>query len=229
MTGSAHHNAAAWGLPGVLGFFDKARASTDQVYPSEWLFLKDRLREGMTVLDVGCAQGGFAAVLAEHLRDFRYTGVDVNADMLARARDRFPGHRFLQVAEGDYDILGDETFDLVLVLGILHLHETWRDTLVEGWRRSKGSLILDLRETDGPTVEDKSVSYFRMDFGGGDSRHGETVLPYILVNSAEALATVRRLCPGARRISHYGYLHPVSGSAVTPVAEAMANVWCIER
>jgi SAM-dependent methyltransferase len=219
----------AWGLPGVLNFFEDARATTAQVYASEWFFLKDRLKEGMSVLDVGCAQGGFASVLAEHLREFRYTGLDVNADMVARARAKHPGHAFHHVPDGDWAALGGECFDLVLVLGILHLHLSWRDTIAQAWSRTRHCLLLDLREIEGATIEDPARSYFRMDFGGGDAVHSETTIPYILVNSAEALATVRRLCPDARRISHYGYLHPLSGSAVAPVKEAMANVWCIER
>lgn len=222
-------NSAAWSLPGVLDFFGAARRSTAQVYPSEWFFLKDRLREGLSVLDVGCAQGGFADMLAEHLGDFRYTGVDVSAEMIARARARNPRHTFHTVPEGDLSVLDGERYDLVLVLGILHLHERWRDTIAAAWRLTAGSLVMDLRESDGPTVEDKARSWFRMDFGGGDDRHAATTLPYVIVNSAEALATVRRLTPGARRTSHFGYLHPVSGSASTPVPEVMANVWCVER
>lgn len=221
--------ADAWGLPGVLHFFDTARSTTGQVYASEWIFLKDRLREGMSVLDVGCAQGGFAGILAEHLKDFSYTGIDINAEMVARARERHPGQRFFHIPSGPWGELGDETFDQVLVLGILHLHFGWRDTIRRAWERTRGCLLLDLRETDGPTVEDEAQSYFRMDFGKDDERHAATIIPYILVNVGEALATIRRLCPDARKISQYGYLHPVSGSAVTPVAEALANVWCIER
>jgi SAM-dependent methyltransferase len=210
----------------VAGFFDHERATTAQVYPSEWFFLKDRLREGISVLDVGCAQGGFAGVLGEHLTDFTYTGIDISAEMVARAQARHPRHRFLQVAESHWPELAGERFDLVLVLGILHLHEGWRDTVASAWAQTGGCLLMDLREHEGATVEDKAVSSFRMDFGGAG---GTARLPYVIVNSGEALATVRRLTPGARRISHYGYLHPVSGSADTPVAEVMANVWCIER
>jgi len=217
-------NAAAW--DGVVDFFDHERATTAQVYPSEWFFLKDRLREGIRVLDIGCAQGGFATVLAEHLAEFSYTGADISPDMLARATARHPGHRFVLTPEGDYSALGGERFDLVLVLGILHLHEGWRHTIAEAWSHTEGCLLLDLRETDGPTLEDKTASHFRMDFGGGD---GSLTLPYIVVNAAEALAEVRRACPGSRRISRFGYIHPVSSSAVTPCREVLSDVWCIER
>ena len=91
MTDGGNDNAAAWGLPGVLDFFSRHRTTSEDVYPSEWLFLKDRLRDGMSVLDVGCAQGGFASVLDEHLGDFSYTGLDINSEMIALARERISG------------------------------------------------------------------------------------------------------------------------------------------
>lgn len=226
---SGNGNAAAWGLPRVLDFFDSRRASTEEVYPSEWFFLKDHINEGVSVLDIGCAQGGFARVLGEHLARFSYTGVDINADMIARARDRHPGHTFHHVPEGDYAVLGNTRFDLVLVLGILHLHESWRDTVAAAWQYTGGCLILDLRETDGPSIEDKSVSYMKMDFHGGGDEHSAMTLPYNIINAGEALGTVTGLCEGAARISHYGYLHPVSSAAVCPVDRVMATTYCIER
>jgi SAM-dependent methyltransferase len=225
----AESNADAWGLPGVLGFFETERTTSGQVYASEWFFLKDRLWEGMSVLDVGCAQGGFAGILAEHLKDFRYTGLDISDAMIARARERFPRHRFLHLPEGDDAPLGEEAFDLVLVLGILHLHESWRETLAMAWRHTCGTMIFDLREVGGPSIEDKAVSWFRMDFGGGDASHAETRLPYNLINAGEAQRTVADICGAAKRVAHYGYLHPVSSSAVCPVEKVMANTWCVER
>lgn len=222
-------NAAAWGLPAVLDFFSRERATTGSLYPSEWFFIRDRLKEGISVLDVGCAQGGFATVLAENLKRFAYTGVDVNPTMIETARARHPNHRFLQVREGEFSALGDDRFDLVVVLGILHLHETWRKTIAAAWARTAGTLILDLRETDGATIEDKAVSYFRMDFNGGDAAHSETLLPYIVVNTAEALATVQRNCPDARGLARYGYRHPVSSAARCPLGEVMASAYRIDR
>lgn len=226
---AAESNAAAWGLPKVLDFFSERRRGLAELYPSERFFLDGCLNEGVRVLDIGCAQGGLAAALAERLGRFQYTGVDVNADMVERARARYPGHRFLHVREGDYSVLGAETFDLVVVFGILHLHETWRDTLAAAWCHTGGTLLFDLRETEGPTVEDKARSYFRMDFNGGDAIHADARLPYILVNAGDALGTVRRICAGARGLARYGYLHPVSDAAIGPVAEAMASVFRVDR
>ncbi|MEK7246323.1 MAG: class I SAM-dependent methyltransferase [Pseudomonadota bacterium] len=222
-------NASAWGLPGVLDYFAERRGSTAEVYPSEWFFLKDRLKEGVSILDIGCAQGGFAAVIAEHVKNFRYVGADVNSEMIARARARFPKHQFIEVREGDFSALGERTFDLVLVLGILHLHETWRETLAAAWRCTAGTLIFDLREWEGATLEDKARSHMTMDFHGKDDSHRAARVPYILLNAADALRAVQGICAGAGRLGHYGYLHAPSGTAVTPAKQVMMNTWCAER
>ena len=222
-------NADAWGLPGVQEYFADERTTTSHVYPSEWFFLKEKVTEGIDVLDIGCAHGGFASILDEHLENYSYTGIDINAQMIDVARQKHPKAEFLLMDEGDFSILENQTFDLVLVLGILHLHETWRDTLSAAWRHTKGSLIFDLREIDGTSIEDKKRSFFRMDFGGGDDEHTETTLPYNLINAGEAQEMITKIATDAKTIQHYGYLHEVSGSAWCPVERAMFNTWCLER
>ena len=222
-------NADAWGLPGVQEYFGSERTTTMHVYPSEWFFLKEKIAEGISVLDIGCAQGGFATILGEHLDDYSYTGVDINAPMINVARRKHPNAEFLLMDEGDFSVLEEKKFDLVLVLGILHLHETWRDTLAAAWRHTKGSLIFDLREIDTPSIEDKERSFFRMDFGGGDSEHVDTTLPYNLINAAESQELIAQIGADAKNIRHYGYIQEVSGSARCPVEKAMFNTWCLER
>ena len=220
--------ADSWSQPGVLDFFTKERGTTSQVYPSEWFFLKDRLQEGMSVLDVGCAQGGFAGVLGEHLKSFSYTGVDISPEMIAKAKARHPAQRFFCCPEGDLTALKGERFDLVLVLGILHLHESWRDTLAGAWKHTRGALLFDLRETEGTTLDDKSVSWFGMDFSG-DAEQAELRLPYIVLNAGEALGEAVRLTEGAARLSRYGYRHPPSTAARTPVAHIMTSAYLAEK
>ncbi|MDA0239651.1 MAG: class I SAM-dependent methyltransferase [Proteobacteria bacterium] len=222
-------NASAWGLPNVLRFFDQARTTSADVYPSEMHFLENCLQEGISVLDVGCAQGGFATVLSEHLADFSYTGVDISETMIDVAAEKHPTHQFYCCPEGDLSVLSNRQFDLVLVLGILHLHEAWRQTLAAAWAHTKNAIIFDLRLTRGLTIEDKSVSYFRMDFGGGGGAHDDVRLPYILLNENDAMAEVKALCPSAAQIERFGYIHPASSSAVTTANEIKTEAWMITR
>lgn len=226
---NADANADAWGLPGVLDFFVSERSTTNHLYPSEWFFLKDKLTEGVSILDIGCAQGGFASIAREQLTDFSYTGIDINADMISLAQEKHTQAIFHHIAGGDFSVLKEQKFDLVLALGILHLEEAWRETLAAAWAHTAGALIFDLREIALPSIEDKMRSYFRMDFNDGDAAHRETTLPYNLINAGDAQKIVVCLGADAAAISHYGYVHAVSDSACCPVESVMANTWCLER
>lgn len=221
-------DSAAWGQPSVLDFFGHNRKTFAEVYASERFFLEERLSSGQSVLDVGCAQGGFADILAERLDAFSYTGLDVNQEMVRLAQVRHPNHVFHCIAEADYSVLGNAAYDLVLVLGILHLHDAWRETLRGAWARTRGSLIFDLRQIGGATVEDREISYMKMDFDGDDAS-GTARIPYILVNSGEAQSLIESICFDARSIAQYGYRHPVTPLAVTQACPVMAMTWCIER
>jgi SAM-dependent methyltransferase len=227
--GSANRNDQAWGLPNVLDYFGDHRITSNHVYPSEWVFLRDRLREGVNILDVGCAQGGFAGIVAEHVKDFDYTGVDINEEMIKLAKERFSSRNFAKIEEGDLSLLADAKFNLVLVLGILHLHESWRQTLAEAWKHCADSLIFDLRETHQDTIEDKDISYFKMNFGDGDDTSAAITLPYNFINAAEAEEAINSIFHDAAKIEHYGYRHPLSESAVSPEHNAITRTWCVTR
>jgi 2-polyprenyl-3-methyl-5-hydroxy-6-metoxy-1,4-benzoquinol methylase len=223
------YNATAWGHESILNFFDKKRLTTQHIYPSEWFFLKDKMQENISLLDIGCAKGGMANVLAENLKSFDYVGVDINEQMIAAAKQRYPQHVFYHITEQDYSLLKGQQYDLVLCLGILHLHEAWRNTIKEAWQHTKECLILDLRETHLPTIEDKSKAYFKMDFDNIHNPNSDYILPYNIINVAEALKTINEICVGARRIAHYGYTQDLSGLTVSPINKIMATVYCIER
>jgi ubiquinone/menaquinone biosynthesis C-methylase UbiE len=215
-----------WSEAGVPEFYEKHRLTTADVYPSEWFFLEKLLSEGMSVLDIGCALGGFASILGEHLSDFTYVGLDISPEMIRRAKERYPGHEFHVIAQGDLSPVEGRRFDLVLSLGILHLSVGWRELIAEAWKRAGRFLLLDLRETSGATIEDEGRSYFKMEIY--TNREGDARLPYNLINSAEAWKTIGDSCTGYKSLRHYGYVAPVSQSAVTPVSQVLMNTYCIE-
>ena len=221
------NNAESWNQPNVVSFFDSHRTTTSDVYPSEWFFLKDQLQEGMSILDIGCAQGGFAGIIREQLSKFSYTGVDISKAMITKASEKYPQHVFHHVNENDYSALSGK-YDMTLVLGMLHLHETWRDTIKVAWKHTKSVLILDLRETFEKTIEDKVKSYFTMDINGSNGDYSE-VLPYNVVNAGEALEIITSICTGLEKISNYGYLQDPSNTTVTPINKIFANVYLIQK
>lgn len=230
MKSLAQHNASAWGHQSVLDFFDHQRLTTNHIYPSEWFFISQQLRPGMSILDIGCAKGGFANVLTEHLNDFTYVGVDINADMINAAKARHPHHQFHLIEENNYQCLRGQQFDLVLSLGILHLHETWRETIQLAWRHTAGAFIFDLRETHLETIEDKNIAHFKTDYDAPDVVQGDYLLPYNIINHTVALKNIHTLCgTAAKKISVFGYTQKISRLAVSPIQEVFANVYCIDK
>src|SRR5438128_39811 len=53
------------------------------------------IESGASVLDVGCGFGDFFGWLQQQGINVRYTGVDINADLLAVAKAKYPGGEFL--------------------------------------------------------------------------------------------------------------------------------------
>jgi SAM-dependent methyltransferase len=225
----ASYNATAWGRSNILKYFETNRNKRADIYPSEWYFIEDLLIENVEVLDIGCAQGGFVSIFKEYLKCFTYTGLDINAEMIRKAKSNFPNHQFYTINEGDYSPLQGNKYDLVLLLGIMHLHEGWRKTLKNAWQHTKHNLIFDIRETDQQTIEDKVVSYMKMDFGECDERLKIERLPYNIINSDEVEKFLSESFPDAAKIEKYGYLHTVTSSAVTPLTEVLTRTWSIAR
>ncbi len=221
--------AGFWDEPGVAAYYENNRLSTRDVYPSEWQYLKELLRERISVLDIGCALGGFASVIAEHIRDFEYTGLDISHEMIQRAKQKHPMHHFYLIEEADLSVLDGEVFDLVLCLGILHLSCKWRQLISAAWNHTGGTLVLDLRETYLQTCEDERISYFTMEAYSEGAAASDLRLPYNIINSTEALETLVSCCRGFKSFRHFGYFHPVSKSAVTPIPCVIMNTYCIEK
>ena len=218
-----------WNQTVVAEYYESHRLSTQHVYPSEWHYLKELLREEMSVLDIGCAVGGFVGILAEHLRNFRYTGVDISSEMIERAKQKYPAHRFHLVQEADLTVLHSEAFDLVLCLGVLHLSRYWRHLIRAAWNHTRTFLVLDMRETYLQSIEDGRCSYITTDFCSPTGRSPGLTVPYNIINSAEALKTLLELCSGWKTFRHYGYMSPVSKGVTTPIAHVFMNTYCIEK
>jgi hypothetical protein len=219
--------AEVWNEAGWLSFYENRRNKTSEVYPSEWFFLKDLLVEGMSVLDIGCALGGLASILSEHLGKFSYTGVDISEEMIREANAKHPSHHFHLIQEADLSVLGDSTYDLVAILGVLHLSRKWREMVGAGWVHTRKSLLMDLRETSGPTIEQQEISYYRV--GQLLGNHSKATLPYNVINAGDALATLLDRCEGALNVQHYGYLAPASVAAFTPAKNVLMNTYRIDR
>jgi SAM-dependent methyltransferase len=120
-----------------------AWAATFETPELRWVDeLMSRLPDGSDVLDIGCGGGRASAqaVAAGH----RYTGVDISAEQVGRARKRIPGGRFM-VGDVTRLELEPQSFDAVMSLFMFgHIPRAEQAPLLErihGWLRPGGALL----------------------------------------------------------------------------------------
>jgi len=215
-----------WNRDEIVEYFDDNRSLKQHIYPSEWVFIKDCLVENMSVLDIGCAQGGFSQIISEKIKIFKYVGLDSSEKMIKKAKRKNYKHKFYHIKDNDFSQLNDEKFNLVILLGILHLNESWKTIIENAWKHTHEKLILDLRETYTESIEDKNKSYFKF---FNDLNNCNKILPYNIINSGEALKTICSICKNRKKLSHYGYSQAPSNFTVTNIEDVFVNVYCIEK
>lgn len=70
-------------------------------------------RKGMFVLDVGCGTGSHAEFFA---KDMRYTGIDINKKMIAKAQKKHPKLEFRNTSMSDFSVQFDQNYYLIVSL-----------------------------------------------------------------------------------------------------------------
>ena len=82
------------------------------------LLIRDFIKPhaGADVLDCGC---GPAHILKYFPKETNYTGIDLSADYISKAKKLFPGSLF-KVSSVDDFVISGKKFDIILALGLLH-------------------------------------------------------------------------------------------------------------
>lgn len=211
-----------WVWPDSVEFFSTHRQSADDLYPSERRFLPRLLPEVRTVLDVGCAAGGFSRIMKSFNPALQYTGVDVNPEFIAIARTNFPESTF-EVADGIHFATSPDSYDLVHSSGILHLNSRYEDIVAACYGQCSRYLLCDFRLTRRPRVEGTFTLAFDQD------AEPRPVLPYIVLNVEECFAMLGSLNPAPRIVRAHGYYHPPSHMASITLPQVMMTVVLIEK
>lgn len=110
----------------MAAFFARRLAGYEQVHLGNWGELyghvADFFDEGLgTLLDIGCGTGLELEAVYRRFPEAEVTGIDLSADMLSKAREKFAGRRF-QGIEADYFLhpFPAGTFDAALSFETLH-------------------------------------------------------------------------------------------------------------
>jgi len=100
-------------------------AKRDHVWPGWLRLLAELPTPPRSVLDVGCGNGRFGALLARRLPDTRYVGIDASPELLAECERRLPQlPSDTEIVQGDFieepGCLPAGPFDAVVLFGVLH-------------------------------------------------------------------------------------------------------------
>lgn len=97
--------------------------------------------KGKSVLDIGCNEGFFCnhAIKAQAIR---VVGIDSNAEIINRAKERTPEAEFINT---DWWNLPNEKFDVILFLSAIHYEKNQQKLLsyLQRYLTDKGTLILE--------------------------------------------------------------------------------------
>ena len=137
-------NSSKWGRPHILNFYNNNRNSWEDLYNGEKIIIKKILKKNFSILDIGCAQGGLSIALKEKIKNFSYTGLDYNSLMIKKAKKKFPSHDFIKIKNSNLSKLFNVKFDIVFVLGILHLNRNWKKILSEAYKLTRKHIVFDL-------------------------------------------------------------------------------------
>ena len=216
-----------WSVSNAVHFYAKNRQSLEDVYPSELFFLRQIIRPGISILDVGCAAGGFYNIFKSIEPSVRYAGVDYSPCMVREAKMCFPDTDFFS-GSGNSLPFKDGSFDMVYCSGAIHLSIDWRYILKECWRVTKNHFLFDVRLIEkGKSIEDVTRSYEKIAFL--DTWDKKTVVPYIILNVNDFLHEVTLLEPEPVSKQYFGYFRPVSEMVVTSYREVCMAMCCFSK
>ncbi len=215
-----------WSSRNVIDYYLKHRNKVGELYLSERFFMEESLKECKSILDVGCAAGSFSEAVKMYNKNLEYTGVDISASMICEAKRRFPDDSFF-ICDGQTLDFPDNSFDIVLCFGVLHVTENWKKLLAEQWRVCRKTLLFDVRVVEDKGICNAEESYQRLEFDG--KWDGVSKVPYIILRLEEVFSLLMSMEPKVRTLKTYGYWHPVAETVVSKYKTVCMSVFCLGK
>lgn len=115
------------------------------------------------VLDFGCGKGDFYGFLRDKGIEVRYTGIDINENLINLARDKYPGVDF-RVLDIEKEEL-TEDYDFIFICGVFNLkvnglEDLIRSTLIKLFSHCKKALVFNALSSYSPR-KDYELFYLR--------------------------------------------------------------------
>lgn len=210
-------NVPCWAEhPELAAFYSSHRDRPEDLYPSEQRFLPWLASQVRSVLDTGCAMGGFAKIWRHYQPAITYAGVDVSQLLIDAARARHPDLRFLHGNVSTRVDLPDRYAAVVQALGWLNWEPAYARALQELWRLTDRYLFLDVRLV--AEAAQAVIGTQRLALTG--AWDGKTTTPYVTVAWPEFAALLINLSPV--RVLGYGYWGPPA-----PTTEGIPEQVCL--
>ena len=92
----------SWSQNKIIKFISENRKDHKDLYLGEKILLDQFFKKGFSVLDVGCAQGGFINILSQLEKKFTYIGIDYNEKMLSIAKKKNPKNKFINIKKNNF-------------------------------------------------------------------------------------------------------------------------------
>jgi len=216
----------SWSSKSAVKHYLGHRGKLSELYRSERYFMQEALKKEKSMLDIGCAAGGFLKIARRYNKNIDYTGVDISPTMIDEARGRSPNGKFC-LTNGETLDFPDNFFDVCLSFGVFHMVENWKRLLAEAWRVCRNTLLFDLRIVKKKDARDKDASYQRLEFN--EKWDGISRAPYVVLGVDEAVRHIVSLKPRIKSFKSYGYWHPVSKSTVSRYSMVCMSVFCLRK
>jgi len=144
-----------WTSKRMLSFYSK-RCLVKHLYPSERFFLTPEfLSETKSVLDVGCAMGGFFNIFKTLRPNIQYTGIDIIPDFIKITNEKYKGQGIFKIYSGKGSFPTNKKYDLVFASGLLHLIRNWKKMFEHMVEKSRKYILADFRVTTEKSYQGK--------------------------------------------------------------------------
>lgn len=163
--------------PDMLAFYRQHRNRVEHLYPSERRFLPWLASRAMSVLDTGCAVGGFSNIWRHYRPDIVYTGLDVSAPLIEAARKLHPNLTFFHRNVTQGSELPDRYATVVQGLGWLNWEPEYARAIAELWRLTDRYLFLDVRLV----AQGERAAIGKQKLALTGDWNGEAITPYVTV------------------------------------------------
>ena len=215
-----------WSLPAVVKFFQKERNNYNKLYEGEKYFLDKVMKKNTSVLDIGCAQGSLYKILKKQYKITNYIGIDISKEMIIKAQKNYGKKLFIHYQGLNYYEKTKKKFDVVVILGILHLNNNWKQILINANKICKKYLIFDLRESHLKTIQSINKSYMDMSFSSQNNIYINSKLPYNIINIVETRLLLEKYFK-EDKILCYSKDNSMTSAASIKNKKILMNTYCI--